>query len=48
MLRTYLSFKNNEVKLSNTRLQPPRWRRGRAFASHAGDHGAIPGRGRPK
>ena len=27
---------------------PVRWRRGRAFASHAGDRGSIPGRDRPK
>ena len=26
----------------------PRWRKGRAFASHAGDRGSIPGRDRPK
>ena len=26
---------------------PPRWRRGRAFASHAGDRGSISGRHRP-
>ena len=29
-------------------IEPPRWRRGRAFASHAGDRGSIPGRDRPK
>ena len=27
---------------------PPRWRRGRAFASHAGDRGSIPSGDRPK
>ena len=27
---------------------PPRWRRGRTFASHAGDRGLVPGRDRPK
>ena len=26
---------------------PPRWLTGRAFASHAGDRGSIPGRNRP-
>ena len=25
----------------------PGWRRGRAFGSHAGDRGSIPGRNRP-
>ena len=29
-------------------LLPPRWRRGRAFASLAGEQGSIPGRDRPK
>ena len=29
-------------------LQSPRWLSGRAFASHAGDRGSIPGRNRPK
>ena len=28
--------------------KPPRWLSGRAFASHAGDRGSIPGRVRPK
>ena len=28
--------------------KPPWWRRGRAFASHAGDRGSIPGRDGPK
>ena len=27
---------------------PPRWRTGRAFASHAGDRDSIPDRDRPK
>ena len=31
-----------------TALGLPRWRRGRAFASHAGDRGSIPGRDRPE
>ena len=28
-------------------FRPPRWRRGKAFASHAVDRGSIPGRERP-
>ena len=29
-------------------MRPPRWRRGSAFAWHAGDRGSILGRDRPK
>ena len=29
-------------------ITPPRWRRGRALASHAGERGSIPGRDKPK
>ena len=28
--------------------KPPRWRKGRSFASHTGDRGSIPGRDKPK
>ena len=33
---------------SNKAYGPPRWRSGRAFASHAGGRVSIPGRDRPK
>ena len=35
------------VELSLSVPTPPRWRNVRAFASHAGDRGSIPGRDRP-
>ena len=37
-----------EFARSYTFDKPPWWLSGRAFASHAGDHGSIPGRDRPK
>ena len=35
------------VSKVNSQNEPPRWRRGRAFDSHAGDGSSIPGRDRP-
>ena len=36
------------VFVGDMHLVPPRWRRGRAFASCAGDRGSIPSPDRPK
>ena len=36
------------VKRHLTCGRPPRWRRSRTFALHAGDRGSIPGRDGPK
>ena len=53
-LETFLPLGLSDYDRYLRRLQgiclqlPPRWRRGRAFASHAGERGSIPGRDRPK
>ena len=37
-----------QEKAEESRLQPPQWLRGRAFASHAGDRDSFLGRDRSK
>ena len=46
MLKDYCLLNNFQQLVKN--CAQPRGRSGRAFASHAGDRGSIPGRDRPK
>ena len=41
-------YQKLKLCLHFTKIKPPQWLKGRAFASFAGNRGSIPGRDRPK